>query len=68
MKYTYLEVCNGCGVLSYGLECAGLEASVLIEIDKTCIKTLRRNFACNNIIENDMRKIDFNQYYHKIDI
>ena len=68
MKYTYLEVCAGCGGLSYGLECAGLEASVLIEKDKTCIKTLKRNFLCKNIIENDMRKINFKEYYHKIDI
>jgi len=68
MKYTYLEVCAGCGGLSYGLECAGLEASVLIEMDKTCIKTLKRNFSCKNIIENDMRKINFKPYYHKIDI
>jgi DNA (cytosine-5)-methyltransferase 1 len=68
MKYTYLEVCAGCGGLSYGLECAGLEASVLIEMDKTCIKTLKRNFSCKEIIESDMRKIDYKKYYHKIDL
>jgi len=68
MKYNYLEVCAGCGGLSYGFECAGLESQVLIEIDKTCIKTLRKNFTCENIIEGDIKKIDFKQYHNQIDI
>ena len=68
MKYTYLEVCAGCGGLSCGLECAGLEASVLVEIDKTCIKTLKKNFKCPIILESDMRTIDFKPYKGKIDI
>ena len=38
MKYTYLEICAGCGGLSTGLEMAGIKSEALIEIDKNCIK------------------------------
>ena len=67
-KYKYLEVCTGCGGLSYGLECSGLEGELLIEIDKNCIKTLKKNFKTEKIIESDMRKIDCKKYKGKIDI
>jgi DNA (cytosine-5)-methyltransferase 1 len=67
-KYTYLEVCAGCGGLSYGLECAGLKGEVLIEIEKNCVKTLKTNFTKTTIIEEDMRKIDYKKYKGKIDI
>ena len=66
-KYKYLEVCAGCGGLSYGLECAGLIGEVLIEMDKNCVKTLKKNFDVEKIIEADMRKIDCSKYKNKID-
>ena len=69
MKYKYLEVCAGCGGLSYGPEQAGLEAHVLIEIDKDCVNTLKENFNENIIIHNgDMRKFNYKQYKNKIDV
>lgn len=68
MAYKYLEVCAGCGGLSYGLELAGLQADTLIEIDKNCVKTLKKNFRSSNIINQDMRQIDFTKYKNKIDI
>lgn len=39
-QYKYLEVYAGCGGFSYGLECSGLKACTLIEIDKHCVNTL----------------------------
>ena len=68
MKYKYLEVCAGCGGLSYGFKCAGLQGVALIEIDKTCVKTLKSNFKNETVINNDMRKIDFSIYRNKVDI
>lgn len=65
--YKYLEVCAGCGGLSYGLECAGLKSEILIEIDKNCINTLKKNFN-TTILCKDMRDIDYTQYRGKIDI
>lgn len=41
-RFRYLEVCAGCDGLSYGLEQAGLIADTLIEIDKNCVKTLKK--------------------------
>lgn len=66
-KYKYLEVCAGCGGLSYGLECAGLMGELLIEVDKNCVKTLKKNFDADKIIETDMRKIDCKKYKGNID-
>lgn len=68
MKYEYFESCAGCGGLSYGLELAGLHADTLIEIDKTCCKTLENNFKNTKIICDDMRKIDYTKWKNKIDV
>jgi DNA (cytosine-5)-methyltransferase 1 len=67
MKYTYLEVCAGCGGLSLGLETAGLIPKCLIEIDKNCVSTLQTNFK-TKICNDDMRKVDFTEYKNNIDI
>lgn len=67
-KYKYLEVCSGCGGLSYGLECSGLKGEVLIEVDKNCVKTLKSNFKQENIIESDMRELEYKKYKGCIDI
>lgn len=67
-KYNYLEVCSGCGGLSYGLEMSGLNPYALYEIDKNCIKTLNKNFTCNKIYQSDIKKINFTEYKNKINI
>jgi DNA (cytosine-5)-methyltransferase 1 len=67
-KFNYLEVCAGCGGLSYGLKCAGLKSEVLIEMEKNCIKTLKKNFPNTAIIQDDMRNINYNKYKNNIDI
>ncbi len=68
LKYKYLEVCAGCGGLSYGLECAGLKGEVLIEMEKNCINTLKKNFQNTTVLHQDMRKIDYSKYKDMIDI
>jgi DNA (cytosine-5)-methyltransferase 1 len=67
MPYRYLEVCAGCGGLSNGLESAGLVPHVLIEINKDCVKTLRKNFQ-TEILETDMRMVDYTKYKGLVDI
>jgi len=66
-KYKYLEVCAGCGGLSYGLECSGLTGELLIEVDKNCVKTLKKNFDVEKIMESDMRKVDCKKYKGIVD-
>jgi DNA (cytosine-5)-methyltransferase 1 len=64
----YLELCAGCGGLSYGLELSGLIPKALIELDNNCVNTLNRNFDNEIIIHSDIRNIDFSKYKNKIDI
>lgn len=67
-RYKYLEVCAGCGGLSYGLELSGLKAEALIEMDKNCINTLKKNFDNSIVIESDMRTVNYKKYKEKIDL
>lgn len=57
-SYKYIELFAGCGGLSYGLESAGLTAHTLIELDKNCVKTLKKNFNAE-ILEQDVRTMDY---------
>lgn len=67
-KFKYIEVCAGCGGLSYGLELAGLHPMLLVEIDKKCCETLKLNFPETEILCKDMRNVDFKKYNGKVDI
>lgn len=68
MSYEYLELCAGCGGLSYGLELSGLHGHTLIEIDKNCVGTLKKNFPNSKVKKLDIRELDFHKYKGKIDI
>lgn len=67
-KFTYIEVCAGCGGLSYGLDLVGLHPLLLVEIDKKCCETLKLNFPNTEILCQDMRTVDFTKYNEKVDI
>ena len=53
--------------ISLGLKNAGVNAEMLVEIDKDSC-TLSLNFLNSNIICDDIAKIDFTSYKGKIDI
>jgi DNA (cytosine-5)-methyltransferase 1 len=57
-----LELCAGAGGMALGLERAGFEHVALIEYDKNAAATLRANRPGWNIIEADVRKVDFTPY------
>ncbi|MFW8585922.1 DNA cytosine methyltransferase [Rhizobium beringeri] len=57
-----LEVCAGAGGLSLGLERAGFEHVALIEFNSHAAATLRKNRPDWNVVEADIRNIDFTQY------
>lgn len=53
--YTSIEVCAGAGGQAIGLEMAGFEHEVLVEIDKHACQTLRLNRPTWNVVEQDLR-------------
>lgn len=59
---TGVEICAGAGGQALGLERAGIESEALIDIDKPCCETLRRNRPQWNIVEGDLKDFDGRPY------
>lgn len=62
MILNYIEVCAGCGGLSTGLENAGFYPLLLLDNDKSCVKTLKTNKPNTNVQLGDMRKLSLLDY------
>ena len=60
--YNSIELFAGAGGLALGLERAGFNHIALIENDKDCCETLRRNRKYWNVIEGDIHKVSFRGY------
>ena len=61
-RYTSVELFAGAGGLALGLENAGIDHILLNEIDKDACATLKSNRSSWNIINDDVRNIDFSNY------
>ncbi len=57
-----VELCAGAGGLALGLERAGFEHVALIEMNRNAVATLRANRPDWNVVQADVRKVDFSQY------
>jgi DNA (cytosine-5)-methyltransferase 1 len=57
--YRTIELFAGAGGLALGLELAGLDTAMLVEIDKDCVATLSKNRPSWNILHKDIHEIDF---------
>jgi len=57
-----LELFAGAGGLALGLEKAGLEPVALVEIDKYACETLKKNRPNWNVVNKDVRDVDFSIY------
>lgn len=57
-----IELFAGGGGMALGLEAAGFESELLVEWNHNACATLRRNRPTWNIVEGDVRKIDFTPY------
>lgn len=57
-----VELCAGAGGMALGLEAAGFRPVAVVEIDRNAAATLRINRPGWNVIEEDLRRIDFKPY------
>jgi DNA (cytosine-5)-methyltransferase 1 len=67
-KYTFIEVCAGCGGLSNGLMKAGFIPLLLNDNNIDCCETLKKNHKDANIILDSMEKIDYSKYINNVDL
>lgn len=58
----FIEVCGGIGGLSQGFINAGFEPEFINEIDSRCCETLRVNHPNVRIVQEDMTKLDLEEY------
>ena len=54
-----IELFAGAGGMALGLEKAGFETKMLVEYDKDCVATLRKNRPKWNVIHDDIHEISF---------
>lgn len=66
-KYTSVELFAGGGGLALGLSLAGFSHILLNEFDKSACNTLRMNRPEWNVIEGDVRNVDFTPLRGKVD-
>jgi DNA (cytosine-5)-methyltransferase 1 len=67
-NYSVIELFSGCGGMALGFENAGLNTKLLVEIDKTCVATLKLNRPQWNVIHSDISNVDFKPYEGQVDI
>ena len=58
-RFKVVELFAGAGGLALGMENAGLECNLLVEIDKKAVETLRTNRPKWNVIDDDIANVDF---------
>jgi DNA (cytosine-5)-methyltransferase 1 len=66
--YSVVELFAGAGGFALGLEKAGLTCVLLNEIDKHACATLRQNRPTWNVVEGDVKDLDFLPYRGQVDI
>lgn len=66
--YTLVELFAGAGGLAIGLEKSGFKSLLLNEFDRHACATLRANRPKWNVLEGDIRSIDFTPYKNKVDV
>ena len=60
-EYSVVELFAGCGGLALGLHNAGLNTTHLIEVNKDCCETLRKNKPEWNVICEDVSEFNFKE-------
>lgn len=65
--YRSVELFAGGGGLALGMSMAGFKHVLLNEFDKSACNTLRMNHPEWNVVEGDVRNVDFTPLYGKVD-
>lgn len=65
--YTSVELFAGAGGLAIGMEKAGFKHILLNELEKKACNTLRMNRPNWNVIENDIRNVNFTSLHGNVD-
>lgn len=68
MKYNIVSLFSGCGGLDLGFKDAGFHTLVATDNWEIACKTLEINKISDTVILDDIRNIQFNQYYNKVDV
>lgn len=68
MLYTAVDLFAGVGGLSLGLKMAGIDPSVGVEFDESCIESLAKNFPDKYVIGKDIRLVDSSEIKEKLNI
>lgn len=67
-NYKSIELFAGAGGMALGFEMAGIESLMLNEIDKTACDTLKQNRKNWNVIQSDVKDLNFIPYKNKVDV
>lgn len=67
-KFTSIELFAGAGGMALGMEKAGFKHILLNEVEKNSCNTLRFNRPKWNVLEGDIRLINFSEYENKVDL
>ena len=62
MPFSSVELCAGGGGQALGLEAAGFNHLVLVEIESHSVRTLRQNRPSWNVVESDLSAWDPQPY------
>jgi len=63
-----IELFAGAGGLAIGLEKAGISSLLHNEVDRDACLTLKKNRPNWNVVQNDIRQVDFSEYHDEIDL
>lgn len=67
-EFSSIELFAGAGGMALGMEKAGIKHLLLNEFEKNSCNTLRFNRPKWNVLEDDIRNVDFSKYLNKVDI
>lgn len=67
-QYSAIELFAGAGGLALGLENAGFQTELLVEIDHFSAETLRRNRPDWLVSESDVAEVDFSAFADRVDV
>jgi len=63
-----IELFAGCGGLALGFKNAGIRSVALVERDKDCVASLRKNLPDVEILDFDVANVDFKKWRGQVDI